>query len=758
MVSYTIPNETEDLLKINSDRMKKYRLFLILIFLFFSITSCEKSTNTFSAWYEFKPNEHGASERMNMSDWLDETAGEHGYLRMDNGDFVFADGTPVKFWGVNINSSKPYSEKEDVDRWVPFLSKYGINSVRFHKYTQHGLTDENSTVIAPDKMARFDYFQYQLREAGIYYGWSPIYGHKLRPGDKERLLAYDEIVNADMNSHLSGSTIGLVNFAEDLQQLHIELIVNKLNHKNPYTGLRYADDPALIFVEFQNEDNIFFATTDKMLQLCPAYKQLLVDKFSKWLRNQYADQKGLEKAWGTDAFEWGREVRKEDWNLDKGNICPVAGHGIYDYEYKMALKRDEPLPKFLLDMARFLYEEQLKFYRKFEKAVRETGYKGPLVGSCWQAGSGISHFYNLHADYLTGIVDRHNYFGGGTGHRLISGDFNNKSMLAQPGSGILGTGLQQVDDRPFALSEWMSLIPNEWVAEGPVLVATYGLGLQGWDASYAFAVDFEHFTSTLHTPGVYNVTSPTQLVLYPALVSTVYNQDIKEAEVISRRNVHIPSLKQGKLGFKDYQVQDWDQKEFGGDLPQEVLAKGRAVVDFTDEYEPTYHPDLTKDISSGTIRSQTGQLVWNYDGVEKGNIHINTPSLQGVTGFSDGKSVTLDDIKVKTHNPFAVVLVSSLEKGRSLEESKRWLITTIARAKNTNMVYNKEKDRILETGEAPILLEAVDFSVTFRNKTPKSLRILDHAGYDTGESIDITRNKITIKGNHHKTFYYEVEF
>lgn len=709
-------------------------------------------------WFVFRPEEMVSTDnRIDMSAWLDAPAGKHGFVTLENEKFVFENGKPVKFWGVNICSQRPYFDKEYVDDWVPFLSKYGINAVRFHKYTQHGLTGPTSTEIAPEKMERFDYFQYKLREAGIYYGWSPIYGHKVRPGDRERLLAYEEIAAADMGSHLSFSTIGLVNFAEDLQDLHIELIVNKLNHVNPYTGLRYADDPALNFIEFQNEDNIFFATTDQMVEMCPTYRQLLIDKFVSWLREKYNDHATLTIAWGEDAFEWGREVRNEDWNLDEGNIRPVASHGIYDYEYQQAEQRGEPMPGFLLDMALFLYQEQMKFYRRFESAVRQTGYKGPIVGSCWQAGSGVTHFYNLHADYEMGIIDRHNYFGGGTGHRLIPGPFSNDAMVARPGSGLLSTGMQQVGDRPFAFSEWMSLIPNEWVAEGPVIVAAYGLGLQGWAASYSFAVDYNHFTPAINNHGIYNVTSPTQITLYPALVSTIYNQDIKQGEVISVRNVHIPSLADGLIGFSDLQIQDWDRKEFGGDLPMEALAIGRVEIQFTDEFEETIFPDLSQHLTSNQVEANTGQLLWNVDQAkDKGNILINTPSLQGFTGFTDGREIHFDNIALQIETPFAVVLVSTLEKGKTLSEADRWLITTVARARNTGMVY--DGSYLVKTGEAPALLEPVDFELRVKNRPVKTINILDHTGNLTGKTIDFNNNTIEIKGSEYKTIYYEIVF
>ncbi len=100
----------------------------------------------------------------------------------------------------------------------------------------------------------------------------------------------------------------------------------------------------------------------------------------------------------------------------------------------------------LLDNAAFLHEVQNKFYARFVKAIRDAGYKGPLCGSPWQAPAMLPHYYNLRSDYLVGYIDRHNYFGGG----LLD------SMLAKPGSGYFSSGLQQVVDRPFGLSEWIT--------------------------------------------------------------------------------------------------------------------------------------------------------------------------------------------------------------------------------------------------------------------------------------------------------------
>ena len=78
----------------------------------------------------------------------------------------------------------------------------------------------------------------------------------------------------------------------------IEMVVNLLKHKNPYTGLTYAEEPALCFIELQNEDDIFFYTSEKALNACPTYKKQFLERFAAWLKAKYGSQEKLEKAWG----------------------------------------------------------------------------------------------------------------------------------------------------------------------------------------------------------------------------------------------------------------------------------------------------------------------------------------------------------------------------------------------------------------------------------------------------------------------------
>ncbi len=405
----------------------------------------------------------------------------------------------------------------------------------------------------------------------------------------------------------------------------------------------------------------------------------------------------------------------------------------------------------------FLYEEQLKFYQRFEKAVRQTGYKGIIVASCWQAGSGLTHLYNLHADYKVGVIDRHNYFGGGDGHELKTGKFTNTAMVSNPGSGLLSTGFQQVQNRPFQISEWMELIPTEWVAESAPIIAAYGMGLQGWDASYSFAMDYGDFTNTIQSHGIYNVTSPSQLSLYPALAAMIYRKDIKEGRSIINRNIQLSDLSMGIVSIKDKTVQGFDVKSFKTEMPEAVLGVGPVTLSF-DAPKANFSEGWKNYINSSkkTVQSNTGQLLWDYSG--KGYFSINTAGTQGVVGFGNQSQIQLRDMQISTSNNFAIVLVNSLDKIQSLSHCKRLLITTMARAKNTDMAFNADTTQLLNLGKAPILLEPVNTEIKLLRKGAATLYILDHSGNRTGASIPVNDGKLVLAGDLYKTIYYEVVF
>ena len=274
--------------------------------------------------------------------------GKHGGVRIVKDGFAFEDGTPVKFWGVNLSYTASAPDHETADFTAARFAKYGVNAVRMHKFSyptgQGGIGDPNdSTAWDPKGLDQLDYFASKLKEHGVYFGWSHTYGFHVVPGDRKRLLAYDEI-----DKNLKGNTYAFINFAEDVQDLMIEKVVNLLKHKNPYTGKTYAEEPALCFIELQNEDDIFFYTSENAFNACPTYKKRFLERFAAWLKDRYGSQEKLQAAWG-DALQPGE-------TLADANIVPQLNPWFFGEDHLPGQKGGAR--RRLLDTAAFLHDVQ----------------------------------------------------------------------------------------------------------------------------------------------------------------------------------------------------------------------------------------------------------------------------------------------------------------------------------------------------------------------------------------------------------------
>jgi hypothetical protein len=694
-------------------------------------------------WFPFRPAKELVPGVIDMNGWLDGPAGKHGGVRQVHDRFAFEDGTPVKFWGVNLSYTANAPDKAAADFTADRYAKYGVNAVRMHKFSyptgQMGIGDPNDSTRMDSKgLDRLDYFAAKLKERGVYFGWSHTYGFHVVPGDRPRLLAYDEIAQ-----NLKGNTYAFVHFAEDVQDLMIEMVVNLLKHKNPYTGRTYSDEPALCFIELQNEDDIFFFTSEKAFSACPTYRKRFQERFAAWLRERYGSQEKLRAAWG-DALRPGE-------SLTDASVVPQTNPWFFGDAHLPGQKGGAR--RRLLDTAAFLHAVQDRFYGRFVKAIRDAGYKGPLCGSPWQAPSMLPHYYNLFSDYKVGFIDRHNYFEG-KGPEMFA------SMLTRPGSGYLGTGLQQVLDRPFALSEWIHVYPNVYAAEGPAVVAAYGMGLQGWDASYEFQSQADRRVfgdiAGRFPWGVWEADVPTSLGQFPALARMVYRGDVKEGDVVSVRRVSPADLAEGRFPFSDTVEQRGDVKSFGGSVPPEALAAGRVAVEFTDEPVPSRLPEMGRYRRGEVIRSVTGQLAWDTSG--QGFFTVNTAGTKAVVGFTGGREQTLGDVKVRIDSPFASLFLTAAEPGEDLAAGKRALITVLARQSNTGFTYFAPDNKVLTNGGPPVLLEPVRAAVAIAGRPIEAVNVLDHDGRRTGQTLPVTDGRFTLDGANDKAIYYEVLF
>lgn len=716
-----------------------------------------------SSWYAFTPQNTPEPGEIGMQDWLAKPAGQSGRVTRAQ-DKLYYNGKPIKLWGINLCYGACAPERALADQRAGFYPKYGINSVRLHKYVDgpgwSGIQSQESCVeFDPAGLDRMDYQVAKFKEAGIYVLLSAHFGAlKLGPADKQYVPYLEEFGKFSGENRIT-TPHSAIDYAPELQDVQIRQTVNLLKHTNPYTGLTYAKDPAVAYVEIINEQSILFYTSTAPLKASPTLRRQVAVKFCAWLRAKYGTHERLRSAWGDKAFDGFASdgFPPVGENLDKNNILPIGNPWYWDpaqLNGSQAYRRQR-----LLDTLVFLYGLQREFYDRYVQAMREAGYEGEILGSNWQAGQALSHFYNLHSDWRVGTIDRHNYFGGGS--TKAGAKFNDATMLRAAGSGTLSVGLQQAADRPFMLSEWIHVFPTEWGVEGPAILGAYGYGLQGWDVSYLFQNRDSGGFSDRIGRDTWDATAPQILGVFPAVARQVLRGDVKESELLAPLYVHVPSLAQVKLGFTDRTTQEYDVKSFDTDkVPARALAVARCAVQFTDEYRDTPAFDLGPFQKDGFLTSSTGQLRWKEAGNKKlsGYFTIDTPGTKAVVGFAEGQPCTLGEITITPQSPYAAIYVTAQEPDKGISTSKKLLITAIARARNTGMTFNDAGDGLLDRGKAPILMEPVKATIALsRPGTPRSV-LLDHDGMRTQTTIQIHTGTLVIDGARDKTPYYLVEF
>ena len=209
-------------------------------------------------------------------------AGKHGFLQVSGRNFVFADGTKVKFWGTNFNGAGCFPEQDYAKVLARRLAKIGINLVRLHQldsqwhtpnlfaYTKgKRVTDAH---LDPESMDRLDYLIKRLKDEGIYIYMDMFTYRRFRS---------DEGVENAGQLQDAGKPYCL--FSRKLIDLQKQLATELWSHMNPYTGLAYCDEPAIVLAEIVNECDFFHVNKKKPTQYIEPYRTEFMTMFAKWL-------------------------------------------------------------------------------------------------------------------------------------------------------------------------------------------------------------------------------------------------------------------------------------------------------------------------------------------------------------------------------------------------------------------------------------------------------------------------------------------
>jgi hypothetical protein len=703
------------------------------------------------AWFPVLPDDDSFSDQsiIDMSRLLHAPAGKFGFIQRRGADFVLSEtGQKIKFWGIVASMTTALNLREQQAR---LYAKHGINMVRQHPVEAVvGLLRRDPSTgdrsFDPRRLEQWDRWFATLKKHGIYMTWSCFYPHVITQDD-----GYPDGLFRELPEHPEGrSSSGLVNFMPQLQEAEWQWLKTLLLHTNPHTGLRYLDDPALAIVEVHNEDCVFWHAPLNDLEPAnarfPKHAAILKRMWMEWLQKRYRDDNTLRTAWGK-GMRGGDSLKN-----------PAMGiYGAWEMEAD-GPKRNKAEKRRCGDFIRFLAETQRAYYQRRQEQLRELGFRGVTVSTAWRAGGPAADPANLWCDDAMDCITRHNYFGGGAGgHGIKPGRVENRSHMDRPGSHLLSTGFYQVEDKPMIVTEWTQLPPNQWKAEAAPLMAFYGMGLQGWDASYQFAGSRPRIGSGWPDMSSYVTETPHYVGQFPALAFAVHRGHLQEAPSAAARRLKPNDIFQGIDALnQDFTGGGYDQKELRGNLatPMEVLAIGRVTAKIGDGSQRSTAVDWDKhwDRERKIVRSMTGQLTWHYG---KRVVAIHTPKTQGIVGFAGGGTYNLPGVSARIATPFVSLLFTPLDD-QPLVESRHVLITAMARDAQTDTRYNADGTQLVDAGRPPLVMEPVQATLTFRGSPITSVKAVDIYGVPTAQEVPRESNTFTIDGAY-ATYYYEVK-
>jgi hypothetical protein len=680
-------------------------------------------TTDTSSWWKFEGNKELPTSAADVSYLLDAPAGKHGFLRVKNGHFYFEDGTRVRFWGTNIYAPHAFPDKKDAEFMAKRLARAGCNLVRIHHldafWSDPNIFDKNyndTMHLSADALDRLDYLLYQLKKNGIYVFMDLLVDREFKEGDGVK-----DYQNVERGAKFAGF------YNKRIIELQKKYAKDLLTHYNPYTELRYVDDPSVVSAKLINEATLFYIGTQ--FGLSEVYMKELDSLWNAWLLKEYGSRASLKRAW-TDRY--GKVDLKADENPLKGNV--KRGEMPLSYQRGAGADFDTMRER---DTMRFYYEVQNKYFKEMEAYLKSIGVKVPISGS--------NHWVNIWADVKSNIqldyIDRHRYWD----HPQLSYGteviFENQPMVKNPADALPNNfAYYKVKDVPFVVSEWNCAFPNEYRIEGPVIMAAYA-NLHDWDGVLQFSFNNAGFVAPMEDN--FDISAwPNTWAQWPAAALLFYRGDVSSAQntyeqVLSDQEIF-------GLIKEDYPIAD---EPFLPLITKTQISFGReSKVAKTDYLLNKFH-----DEKNNKIFSDTNELTWDYG---QGIFNIDTKRTQGVIGFIGKQWVETADIKIYSNNDFCSVIASSLDD-EPLSKAKHVLVSAGARIENKGMAYNETKSQLKEVGTPPILVEGIDGEIRFERK-PSSVSALDVSGKKI-KDVRPDGNGFKIRKDD-KAFFYEVIF
>lgn len=153
------------------------------------------------------------------------------------------------------------------------------------------------------KLDRYDRMMADLKQNGIFVMLATTVGQGM---PMKPLLADDSWIAGGPDwpqwkqavNQAGGATYQLAYVDERLWKIRIRHAQNVFNHRNPYTGKRYAEEEIIALVEINNEAVVVKRWLEQGFDKWPAYfREKLQRQWNTWLAKRYKTDDALRAAW-----------------------------------------------------------------------------------------------------------------------------------------------------------------------------------------------------------------------------------------------------------------------------------------------------------------------------------------------------------------------------------------------------------------------------------------------------------------------------
>ena len=658
---------------------------------------------------------------VDVSFLLDAPAGKHGFVQVKDGHLATGEGKRIRLWGVNITDwskgSRQIPSKPDAPFWAATLARFGVNCVRFQFLdleTPRGLIDghrQDTRGLDVEQLDREDFFIYQLEKRGIYVDFNLLVGRPFKTADG--------VQDAQL---LRQGAKGTSLFDLRMIELQKEYARQLLAHRNPYTKLKYTDDPAVAIVEINNENALDIGYRAPS----PFYRQELTGMYNRWLARHRTDEQIAEL----------RSIAGVDANA---SVPLIAWHG---------QAATAPPERFYAE-AEFYNDVQRDYFTGMENYLKRTLGDKSLAIATADHSHANSGYPMLLATSSLDVIDGHTYW-------EHPGMYVRKSpMVDDPfNSTVVELSRSAIAGKPYIVSEVDNPFPNDYDGEGIPILAAYG-ALQDWDGIFWYT--FEPKVDPAWQP---YVGDPFDISLDPVKMPELAAGALMflRGDVEKARNVAERSYTEKQV-FDSMLLPSAERPYFTPGFPLYLPLEHEVRISSLNGPPTQSFPKAT---APGPILSDTRQLTWYTSPEKSGMVAIDTPRTQALIGFvrSNGKAVS--GLSVSVANTFCTILLSSMDD-KPISQSSKLLLVAGGRVENTGQQWNIAGTNVTNWGVSPTLIEQVTGTLTLhrlQGARVVHLQPIDGAGQPLGASIEAEKvpgdNWKVALGKRATTTWYEV--